>query len=296
MNSGEDWNNSYHLTVQLDDILNTRYPDMHSMFSVSISATDSHIKATLSAITDITINYTVPDSIRDVIHDQALTKYNEIFRFLLQVKWAIWTLETLQFPVAFKKRPPYQPFTLIDLIFKRLALVRNWIIYSVQCVHSHLMSFVIQSMGQQLTKRMAKVECLREIIDLHDSYIDTIYQHCFRKSSNAGLRTGLEQLFNLVLVLRDEWNNLEKVNSHGDYVDGENQFDISGTVEQVDIIESTYISCHCHIAEVLTREVYSKDQTTRKLNIKKRIQIKVQKKKDFHLDFFHILNLNYLFF
>lgn len=217
---------------------------------------------TLSSLTDISINYSVRASIRDVIHDRALTKYNEIFRFLLQIKWAIWTLETLRFPVAFKKRPPYQPFTLIDLIFKRLALVRNWIIYSVQCIHSHLMTFVIQSMGQQLTKRMAKTECLREIIELHDLYIDTIYQHCFRKTCDIPLKTGVEQLLSLVVILRDEWNNLHNVDSHGDFIDGENEFDVSGTVQQVDVIEATYINCHCHIAEVLTREVFKKDQTT----------------------------------
>lgn len=197
-----------------------------------------------------------------MIHDASLTKYNEIFRFLLQIKWAIWTLETLQFPVAFKTRPPYQPLTLIDLIFKRLALVRNWIIYSVQCIHSHLMTFVIQSMGQQLMKRMQKVEYLREIIELHDSYIDTIYQHCFRKTSDIALRTSFEQLLSLVVVLRDEWNNLHNVNSHGDFIDGENEFDVSATVQQADIIEATYINCHCHIAEVLTREVFKKDQLT----------------------------------
>lgn len=44
MNSAEDWNNAYVLTVQLNDVLTTRYPSMDSMFSVEITAADSHIK------------------------------------------------------------------------------------------------------------------------------------------------------------------------------------------------------------------------------------------------------------
>lgn len=44
MNAGEDWNNSYLLTVQLDDVLTTRYPELHSLFSVEITAADSHVK------------------------------------------------------------------------------------------------------------------------------------------------------------------------------------------------------------------------------------------------------------
>lgn len=261
MNAGENWNNSYLLTVQLDNILTTKYPEMHSLFSIQLTATDSHVKPYLKAINDITINYVVRDSIRDVIHDKCLAKYNDIFRFLLQIKWSIWTLETLKFPIAFKRRQPYQPLTMIDLIFKRLALVRNWIIYSIQCIHSHLMTFVIQSMGQQFLKKMEKVECLRGIIELHDSYIDTIHQHCFRRTHDASLRKGVEQLMNLVMVLHDEWNNLKTIDTHGDYIDGENEFDISGTVQQIDIVESTYIDCHCYIAEALSKEVYTKDRT-----------------------------------
>lgn len=260
MNDGENWNNSYLLTVQLDNILTTKYPEMHSMFSIQLTANDSHAKTYLNAIKDITINYVVRDCIRDVIHEKCLSKYNAIFRFLLQIKWAIWTLETLRFPIAFKKRRPYQPLTMIDLIFKRLALMRNWVIYSIQCIHSHLMTFVIQSMGQQFFKKMEKVECLRGIIELHDSYIDTIYQHCFRKSSDVALRTGVEQLLNLVMVLHDEWNNLKTLDSDGDYIDGENELDVSGTVQQLDIVESTYIDCHCYIDEVLSREVYTKNR------------------------------------
>lgn len=265
MNAGDgNWNNSYLLTVQLQNILTTKYPEMHSLFSVQLTASDSHIKPYLKAINDIVINYAVRDTIRDVIHEKSLLKYNAVFRFLLQIKWAIWTLETLQFPIAFKKRPPYQPLTMIDLIFKRLALVRSWLIYSIQCIHSHLMTFVIQSMGQQFIKKMERVNCLRGIIELHDSYIDTIYQHCFAKDSDAGLRKGIEQLMNLVMVLHDEWNNIQTVDSHGDFIDGENEFDISGSVKQIDIVESTYIDCHCFIAETLSKEVYTKDRTDRK--------------------------------
>lgn len=44
MNSNEDWNNAYLLTVQLNEVLTTRYPNLNSMFSVEITAADSHIK------------------------------------------------------------------------------------------------------------------------------------------------------------------------------------------------------------------------------------------------------------
>lgn len=44
INAGEDWNNAYLLTIHLDEVLSSRFPDIRSMFSVQVEATDSHVK------------------------------------------------------------------------------------------------------------------------------------------------------------------------------------------------------------------------------------------------------------
>lgn len=76
MNLGENWNNPYLLTVQLNEILTSKYPDVHSLFSVQLKSVNSHEKHSLDAIKDIIITYSVPDSLRDVIHEKSLRKYN----------------------------------------------------------------------------------------------------------------------------------------------------------------------------------------------------------------------------
>lgn len=247
------------LTVKLDGILSSRYSSMKNLFSVQLLASNSDEKAPLEAIKDFNINYAVREQIRDVIHDDALIKYNEVFRFLMQIKWAIWTLETLRFPLMFKRRSAYAPLTLIDLTFRRLALVRNWIIYSIQCVHSHIMSFVIESMGRQLVRKMERAKCLREIIELHDSYIKTVHNLCFRKRNDKNIRTGIDQLLNLTEILASEWNNLAALDTIADVTDGDD-VDVEETVSQIDAIENTYINCHCFLAEALSKEVFSKDR------------------------------------
>lgn len=164
--------------------------------------------------------------------------------------------------------------TMIDFTIKRLALVRNWVIYSIQCIHAHLMTFVIQSMGQQLIKKLEKAECLREIIELHDTYIQTIYENCFRRTKDSSIRRGIEQLLNLVVILHDEWQNIESLQMlehqgeiEADVVDqhsnasSSNSFNLSAAVTQAANVEATYINCHCYIAEMLSAEVYTKDRT-----------------------------------
>lgn len=260
-NDDNNWNNPYLLTVKLDGIISLKYPKMKNLFSIQFDGGNANEKIPLDAINDLTLNYVVRDTIRDVIHDDALDKYNDVFQFLLQIKWAIWTLENLQFPISVKRRKPYMPLTIIDLTFKRLALMRNWLIYSIQCIHSHLMTFVIQSMGEQLIRKMKRVECLREIIELHDSYIQTIHSHCFQKRNDKNLRKGIEQLLHMVVVLNDEWNNIVSMDEqNNDVIDGNGGFNIKDAVEQVDAIETTYINCHSFIAESLSKEVYTKNR------------------------------------
>lgn len=117
-----------------------------------------------------------------------------VFRFLLTIKWGIWTLENLRFPKSQKNRKPFILLNLSDLMFKRLALLRNWILYSMQCIHSHLMTQVLQSMGAKLDKNIENTKNLSEIIHVHKSYIRTINQYCFQSKADWQIRLGIEQV------------------------------------------------------------------------------------------------------
>lgn len=260
MQNGVNWNNPYLLTLKLDEIISSEYASMKNLFSVQLDRVNSHEKEPLDAINDITVIYDVRDSIRDVVDSTSLEKYNDAFRFILRIKWSLWTLETLRFPIAFKRRRPYIPLTMFDLTFKRLALMRNWLIYSIQCIHSHLMTAIIQFMGAQLARKMEKVECLREIIELHESYIQMIHNHCFQKRNDESLQKGIEQLLHLAGILSAEWNNIDVSHTHVDVTDTGDGFDVTDAIKTVDEIEATYINCHGYIAEILSKEVYTKNR------------------------------------
>lgn len=226
-----------------------------------------------SAVSGNTIQVNFRGAVCIIIHRLRSTLPVSVFQFLMQVKWAIWTLETQRFPVMFKKRRTYSPMNMFDLVFKRLALVRNWIIYSVQSIHSHLMTLVIQSMGQQLPRKIEKSKSLRELMEIHGFYIDTIYDYCFQTAKDKKLRTSIEQLLSLVAVVHDEWTNLtaldeERMEASRDVADGSgatttNAFDLQAAVRHVDDIENAFIACHVAIADILSQEVFIRDRDDR---------------------------------
>lgn len=178
-----------------------------------------------------------------------------VFRFFLKIKWAIWTLENLRFPEPFKNRRPYAPFKLIDITMRRLIIVRIWIIYIIQCLHSHLVQQVMVALQSQLDERINKTNNLSELIAAHDAYISTVYGDCFLKDEDVRLRDSVKQMLNLVFIVRDEWNAVTNAME----LEGEGITEDAGEIDShIQQIEETYIKCHRSLVDVLYKEIQKK--------------------------------------
>lgn len=262
--SEENWANPFLLSVQLDDIMSSKFPELSSLFRVEIQSTFRSITPKVTeAVDEITIGYNINKELLYVITEKSLEEYNKVFRFLLKVKWGIWALENLNFPRSRKRVVPYAPLEMIDLIMRRLEQLRFWMIYSLQCIHFHLMTHVLQSMGQQLDEKFDKCSHIREMLRVHESYITTVCNHCFLGKSFNSIKVGVEQLLNLVYIIRMEWNScLKEIDSKNMLSIGslsDDEPESSGNyvaVSQIDAIELTYIRCHQFLANNLNNEVY----------------------------------------
>uniref|UniRef100_A0A182JMA1 Gamma-tubulin complex component n=1 Tax=Anopheles atroparvus TaxID=41427 RepID=A0A182JMA1_ANOAO len=245
--AGENWANPYLLTIQLNDILASRFTDMTTLFTVEVTRSAGYhldTTAVILAIDEIRILYDPGHDLSNMVNEETMASYNSVFRFLLKVKWALGTLEMLRFPESQKKRPPYANFGMLDLILKRLAMLKFWMIFSVQCIHSHLMTHVLQSFGEQLDEKLDHADNLSEMITVHQSYISTIFDHCFQQDDSKPLMEGIIRLLNLVSILRDEWNNTvlySEMDARGDIEDNSTIADFI-TNSQVDELERTYLT------------------------------------------------------
>ncbi|XP_049538412.1 gamma-tubulin complex component 5 [Anopheles darlingi] len=263
--AGESWANPYLLTTQLSDILASRYNDMMSLFTVEIDRSVGHRlehPTVLQAIDAIRVLYIPGHDLTNMINDDTLASYNSVFRFLLKVKWALGTLEMLRFPWSQKRRPPYAIFGMMDLILKRLAMLKFWMIFSLQCVHSHLMTHVLQSHGEQLDAKLDRADNLSDMITAHQMYISTIFEHCFQQEDSREVLEGIKQMLELVSILRDEWQtttNFTELDARGEITDNSMIGDFVSRC-QIDELERTYCKCHQELARLLSREAYGKQK------------------------------------
>uniref|UniRef100_A0A1A9WVA5 Gamma-tubulin complex component n=1 Tax=Glossina brevipalpis TaxID=37001 RepID=A0A1A9WVA5_9MUSC len=266
--SGVHWANPSLLTMQLDDNISVRFPEMSSLFRVEI-VSDFRCQTTkvAEAVDGLMITYNFSRELKLIVNDEDIEAYNKVFRFLLQVKWGLTTLERLSFPRSRKCPTPYANLTMIDLVIRRLEQLRFWMIYALQSVHFHLMTHVLQSMGDQLDKKINQCQNLQDMKMVHKSYLSTVCEHCFLVDNLNGIKFGVEQLLNLTCILNLEWlhctgyieskyplsidhhdSSYDESSIHDDYIEN----------NQMDAIELTYIRCHQYLANKLNNEVYLK--------------------------------------
>uniref|UniRef100_W8AZG9 Gamma-tubulin complex component n=2 Tax=Ceratitis capitata TaxID=7213 RepID=W8AZG9_CERCA len=266
--SGEAWANAFLLTTQLDDIICGKFTDMTSLFRIEInSAFRCQTVKVFEAVDELCLTYNLSTELAHMIKSSDLDAYNKVFRFLLKVKWGLTTLENLTFPLSHKRKTPYAPFEMVDLLMRRLEQLRFWMLFALQSVHFHLMTHVLQSMGEQLDEKIVKCTNLKEMVTVHRSYINTVCEHCFLADTFSVLKLGVEQLLNLTFILRLEWNSCVKfieMNSNPlavvDFNESNEETDYVAH-SQIDAIELTYIRCHQYLANKLNNEVYIKNNS-----------------------------------
>lgn len=118
----------------------------------------------------------------------------------MKVKWGINTLERLSFSRVYKRRDPYLQIDLIDIIMRRLEQIRFWMIFSIQNLHFHFMTYVLQSMGERLDEKIGQCENLKEMEMVHKSYLSTVCEHCFLVDDLDPIKIGIEQVITIKLL------------------------------------------------------------------------------------------------
>ena len=255
--------------MQLDDIICAKSPEISSLFRLELNSVyRCQTTKVIDAVDEIIATYNLSCELAHIINAEDIKSYNKVFCFLLKVKWGITTLEKLQFARSDKRRMPYAKFEMIDLIMRRLEQLRFWMLYSIQSVHFHLMTHVLQSMGEQLDIKINNCENLKEMEAVHKSYLSTVCEHCFLTDNVSSLKTGVEQLLSLVSILRSEWLScVQCIESNSPLAidldsSSEESTDLNFvTNSQIDAMEYTYICCHQYFANILNDQVYLQKRT-----------------------------------
>ncbi|XP_030379017.1 uncharacterized protein LOC115627479 [Scaptodrosophila lebanonensis] len=274
---GQHWAHSSLLTMELYDIVAPHYTMAGELHLELVSKVRANTSKVYEAVDAIELVYDMELPIQRIVSADNMVLYNSIWRLMLKVKWAAWKLENLKFIRRADSRDPYAPLDLLGLTVRRLEILRFWLMYIVNSLHTHLCTHVLQAMGEQFMRQLPKCTNIGELSTMHNEYINVLAKHCLLTAEFADFRIALEQLFHLVFVLDMEWiscsNYLNKSHALTIETDDKNET-LSNTshnnsthameylaLNQVVEIEMTYIRCHQMLAKVLHNLVYKGDHT-----------------------------------
>ncbi|EDW30806.1 GL13307 [Drosophila persimilis] len=262
--AGLSWAQVSVLNMELYELLMPQYAQMAGRASVRIvSQVRSTSTKVYEAVEAIELVFDFFEHVQRIVTPSNLQTYNAVWRLMLKVKWAAWKLENMVF-IRRPHRDMYKPLDMLGLTVRRLEILRFWLMYLINSLHTHIMQVV----SHQFEPQIAKCHNIRELSSLHEQYMLLLSSHCLLTEETAAFRIALEQLFHVVFVLDLEWTSCSSylVDSHPLALDVSSDDDEDNpkclqylALNQVVEIEMTYIRCHQTLAEILNNLVYKHD-------------------------------------
>ncbi|XP_011858715.1 PREDICTED: gamma-tubulin complex component 5 isoform X2 [Vollenhovia emeryi] len=236
------WANSYFLSCILEEVFSQYWSDTSSRWSITVYGNISTHQV-LQAVNSITLHYTVEWPISIVLTKKVLEKYNEIFRFQLKLKWALWTLNNLRFYDLEGSKSPCIRDRLEQFHIRRLECLRFWLLHAIGSIHTYLSGQVLQSLGFILEKVLAQADSLDSIISVHDEYLNKVHEHCLLTEEFQDLMITINNMIEMCIHIRDRWSRKRLL--------------LAAT--ELDVMEQSYIKYHTYLALALHNAVQHKD-------------------------------------
>ncbi|XP_012522259.1 gamma-tubulin complex component 5 isoform X2 [Monomorium pharaonis] len=236
------WANSYFLSCILEEVFSQYWPDTSSRWSITVHG-NINTHQVLQAVNSITLNYTVEWPISIVLTRKVLEKYNEIFRFQLKLKWALWTLNNLRFCDLEGSRSSCIKDRLEQFHIRRLETLRFWLLHAIGSIHTYLSGQVLQSLGFILEKVLTQADSLDTIISVHNEYLNKVHEHCLLTEEFEDLMTTINNMIEMCLHIRDRWSRKKLLLA----------------AAELDVMEHSYIKYHTYLALALHNAVQHKD-------------------------------------
>ncbi|XP_053979721.1 gamma-tubulin complex component 5 isoform X1 [Hylaeus volcanicus] len=235
------WCNPYFLSCILEEVLSPCWPDSSSRWSVTVCSTNTN--QVLVAVDNITLHYAIGWPINIILNEKTFVKYNEIFRFQLRLKWALWTLNNLRFSdlegsKSMRKRNKLEQFHI-----RRIESLRFSLLHAISSIHTYLSGQVLQNLSLVLEKSLMQADSLDVIISVHNEYLRKVHEHCLLTAEYDDLMVTVNNLIEMCSHIRARWNHKN----------------LMFASEELDVLESSYAKYHTYLAMTLHNAIQNKD-------------------------------------
>lgn len=231
-----DWGNSVGLSVQLKLCVEEEHPNLASNFSVIIDRKKcrSGLSIVHSALNLYFFGYNVDWPLNLIITPECIDDYNKIFKFLLKIKYALWSVNNLR--ITDLKVNPDNRHTVY-----RLFSLKFWLSHCVNTIHAYFMLLAPWHSNKTLEYIVREAQSIDDMISAHKKFLEAAMNHCLQDQASR-LEPFIINLLHVCSRLRALWN-----------------LEIKGelTTDELGALEVEYVKVHCILGTILHTMVES---------------------------------------
>ncbi|XP_076256515.1 gamma-tubulin complex component 5-like [Rhynchophorus ferrugineus] len=214
--SSKNWANDIWLTSHLQDIFMDVYPEFYEKCSVQVKDGWSVCMDSLSASSLINIYYEIWWPLNIIITPEQIVLYQEIFQFLLKLKWALHTLNHLVFSdlesrhkSIKKSQKTYKASSHKNKPTAKLIRLKFYLINVLNSLQHFIWGFVFSKNLFKYELEFEKAHDLNSLIDAHDSFIRSVSGTVKDLKERTMEKDKVNNVLSCVKLLKLMWNDLK---------------------------------------------------------------------------------------
>ncbi|CAG9863087.1 unnamed protein product [Phyllotreta striolata] len=153
----------------------------------------------------LSLTYKVDWPLNIVLPSDVITKYDEVFRFLIKLSRVSWVLKKifLELKVLARETGKKEIYLMSSPQYRKLHQCRHIMAHFVQTLKNYVVGEVLQSNWAKFESKLANVESLDELYETHTEYIKNILFMCLLTQKMIVLKNVINKTFKVILKFYD---------------------------------------------------------------------------------------------
>ncbi|KAJ8916483.1 hypothetical protein NQ315_000125 [Exocentrus adspersus] len=204
----QTWGNDIWLSAHLQDTVMDAYPEFYDTCRVQVKETWRQCLDSLDACGSISVQYEVRWPLNIVITAAQMAVYQDIFRFVMKIKWALYTVNHLVFTDLEPKTRESLP-RASRVVVMRLKYLKFALTHLLNSLQHYVFCFVFTRCLQKFELDFEKANDLASIMASHADFIGTVYAMVMDMRRSGSEAPAFKNVMECVKLLKLMWKRSE---------------------------------------------------------------------------------------
>ncbi|ELU14965.1 hypothetical protein CAPTEDRAFT_227879 [Capitella teleta] len=146
------------------------------------------------------IRYNVRFPVNIVINTDSVDTYSQTFAFLMQIKYAKYSIDTLSFSELAERSCDHN-----SALVHRMHMLRMRLMHFINGLHQYIMTRILHSTAMEFQRDVQSARDLQDVLVSHQRYLTRIHDRCLLHQRAQFIHQIVIKILNMALVFAGSW-------------------------------------------------------------------------------------------